>query len=49
MNIQNHTGPMECYPDMNVMQYWKNFDIEKCIVNIKESLDELKPDTLKSC
>ncbi|CAH2098324.1 unnamed protein product [Euphydryas editha] len=34
---------------MNVMQCWKKFDIAKCIVNIKESLEELKPYTLKSC
>ena len=40
---------MECDPDMNVMECWKKFDIAKCIVNIKESLQELKPYTLKSC
>lgn len=40
---------MECDPDMNVMQCWKKFDIAMCIVNIKESLQELKPCTLKSC
>lgn len=40
---------MECDPDMNVMECWKKFDIAKCIVNIKESLEELKPYTLKSC
>ncbi|GBP80084.1 Tigger transposable element-derived protein 1 [Eumeta japonica] len=39
---------MECNPDMNVMECWKKFDIAKCIVNIKESLEELKPHTLKS-
>ncbi|GBP20903.1 Tigger transposable element-derived protein 1 [Eumeta japonica] len=33
---------MECNPDMNVMECWKKFDIAKCIVNIKESLEELK-------
>ncbi|GBP30881.1 NFX1-type zinc finger-containing protein 1 [Eumeta japonica] len=40
---------MECNPDMNVMECWKKFDIAKCIVNIKESLEELKLHTLKSC
>lgn len=40
---------MECDPEMNVMQCWKNFDISKCIVNIKESLQELRPYTLQSC
>lgn len=40
---------MECDPDMNVMQCWKKFDIAKCITNIKESLEELKSYTLKSC
>ncbi|KAL9912861.1 tigger transposable element-derived protein 1-like [Glossina fuscipes fuscipes] len=34
---------------MNVMECWKKFDAAKCIVNIKESLEELKPHTLKSC
>ncbi|KAL9913170.1 uncharacterized protein ACN2A1_000737 isoform 2-T2 [Glossina fuscipes fuscipes] len=40
---------MECNPDMNVMECRKNFDVAKCIVNIKESLEELKPHKLKSC
>lgn len=40
---------MECDPDMNVIECWKQFDIAKCIVNIKESLQELKAYTLKSC
>uniref|UniRef100_A0A2A4JVK0 HTH CENPB-type domain-containing protein n=1 Tax=Heliothis virescens TaxID=7102 RepID=A0A2A4JVK0_HELVI len=40
---------MECNPDMSVMECWKKFDIAKCIINIKESLQELKPHTLKSC
>ena len=40
---------MECDPDMNVMECWKKFDIAKYIVNLKESLQELKPYTLKSC
>ncbi|GBP89339.1 Tigger transposable element-derived protein 1 [Eumeta japonica] len=30
---------MECNPDMNTMECWKKFDIAKCIVNIKESLE----------
>ncbi|XP_057669935.1 tigger transposable element-derived protein 1-like [Diorhabda carinulata] len=34
---------MECNPDMNVMECWNNFDIAKCIVNTKESLEKLKP------
>uniref|UniRef100_A0A1A9UGE9 DDE-1 domain-containing protein n=1 Tax=Glossina austeni TaxID=7395 RepID=A0A1A9UGE9_GLOAU len=34
---------------MNVMECWKKFDIAKCIVNIKESLEKLKPHALKSC
>lgn len=47
--FQTILDTMECDPDMNVMQCWENFDIVKCILNIKESLQELKPHTLKSC
>ncbi|KAL9928133.1 tigger transposable element-derived protein 1-like isoform 1-T3 [Glossina fuscipes fuscipes] len=39
---------VECNPDMNVMECRKNFDVAKCIAHIKESLEELKPHTLKS-
>uniref|UniRef100_A0A1A9Z8M8 DDE-1 domain-containing protein n=1 Tax=Glossina pallidipes TaxID=7398 RepID=A0A1A9Z8M8_GLOPL len=31
------------------MECWKKFYIAKCIVNIKELLEELNPHTLKSC
>ncbi|CAK1552926.1 unnamed protein product [Leptosia nina] len=40
---------MECNSDMNVIDCWKKFDIAKCIANIKESSEELKPHSLKSC
>ncbi|XP_026470953.1 tigger transposable element-derived protein 1-like [Ctenocephalides felis] len=40
---------MEYNPDLDLMESWRKFDIAKCIVNIKESLDELDPHTLKSC
>ncbi len=39
---------MECNPDMDIMECWKKLDIAKCIVNIKESLEELKSYTLRS-
>lgn len=34
---------MECNSDMNVMKCWNMFVIAKCIVNIKDWLEELKP------
>ncbi|XP_049820103.1 tigger transposable element-derived protein 1-like [Aethina tumida] len=40
---------MECDPDIDVIECCKIFNIAKCIVNIKESLEELKPHKLKSC
>lgn len=33
----------------NFTEYWRKFNIEKCMVNLKESLEELKQRTLKSC
>ncbi|KAL9927345.1 tigger transposable element-derived protein 1-like [Glossina fuscipes fuscipes] len=39
---------MECNPDMNVIDSTKKVDVAKYTVNIKESLKELKPYTLKS-
>lgn len=33
--------------EVMVVQSWKNYDIVKAIVNIKECIDEIK--TIKSC
>ncbi|XP_060846248.1 tigger transposable element-derived protein 1-like, partial [Rhopalosiphum padi] len=36
-------------PELTVTQGWKNYDIAKCLVNIKESLDEVQPSTINAC
>lgn len=40
---------MENDPTLDLKQCWKNYTIADCLVNIKESLDELKQTTLNAC
>lgn len=40
---------MEYERELNFTQWWKNDVVATCIVDIKESLQELKPYTMTDC
>ncbi|XP_050063106.1 tigger transposable element-derived protein 1-like [Aphis gossypii] len=40
---------MEEDPKLTVTQGWKNYNIAECLVNIKESLDEVQHSTINAC
>jgi len=36
-------------PELTDTQDWKNYNIAECLVNIKKSLDEVKPSSINAC
>ncbi|CAM4563766.1 unnamed protein product [Caretta caretta] len=40
---------MVAYPNLNVIECWKSFNIADCITYIKQAMDTIKPETVNAC